>query len=102
MNAELGANKYNTYFNHTPSQSDLGLLLIILLCRFTRPRYLVMTVAQEHGSKTSSPHVDLTHHAHTIPIEQEADEAVKQVSMSWRSWLVVFCCCFAYGDFVFL
>lgn len=88
MNAELGANKDNTYSNHTPSQSDLGLLLKILLCRFTRPHYLVMTVGaitQEHGFNTSSSHVDLTQHAHTIPIEQEADEDIKQASLSWRS-----------------
>jgi hypothetical protein len=33
---------------------------------------------------------------HIVPIDQEATEDVKHVNLSWRSWMVVFCCCFAY------
>jgi hypothetical protein len=58
------------------------------------------------ATKDSVTHVEdshkLPHHkshadAHIVPIEQEATEDVRHVDLSWRSWVVVFVCCFAYG-----
>jgi hypothetical protein len=34
--------------------------------------------------------------AHIAPIEQEATEDAKHINLSWRSWVVVFVCCWAY------
>lgn len=49
-------------------------------------------------SKSEVTHVETAqgHVTHVVPIEQEANEDVKHVKLSWRSWMVVFCCCFAY------
>jgi hypothetical protein len=33
---------------------------------------------------------------HIAPIEQEATEDAKHINLSWRSWVVVFVCCWAY------
>lgn len=48
--------------------------------------------------KTETTRVEVAHSrtAHIVPIDQEANEDVKHVNLSWRSWVVVFCCCFAY------
>lgn len=35
-------------------------------------------------------------HARIAPIEEEALEDAKHVNLSWRSWVVVFVCCWAY------
>jgi hypothetical protein len=48
---------------------------------------------------------DVPHHkhhtdAHIVPIEQEVNEDVRHIDLSWRSWVVVFVCCFAYATFV--
>ncbi|KAF2845357.1 MFS general substrate transporter [Plenodomus tracheiphilus IPT5] len=53
-------------------------------------------------SKTSTSYVEATHDAHIVPIEQEANEDVKHVKLSWRSWMVVFCCSFAVMSQVFV
>lgn len=45
--------------------------------------------ADHHKSRTE---------AHIVPIAQEAVEDVKHVNLSWRSWVVVFVCCFAYVE----
>jgi hypothetical protein len=42
------------------------------------------------------PHRKLHTDTHIVPIEQEATEDVRHVDLSWRSWVVVFVCCFAY------
>ena len=49
-------------------------------------------------SKTGATHIETAHgrDAHIVPIDQEANEDVHHVKLSWRSWMVVFCCCFAY------
>ncbi|KAH7411852.1 major facilitator superfamily domain-containing protein [Phaeosphaeria sp. MPI-PUGE-AT-0046c] len=39
---------------------------------------------------------------HIVPIEQEATEDVKHIDLSWRSWVVVFVCCFAVMSQVFV
>ena len=48
-------------------------------------------------TKSVATHVEDTHaqDMHIVPIDQEAVEDVKHVNLSWRSWMVVFCCCFA-------
>jgi MFS family permease len=40
-------------------------------------------------------HQRKSHDAHIVPLEQEAHEDVRHIDLSWRSWLVVFFCCFA-------
>ncbi|KAK1912184.1 hypothetical protein P3342_009783 [Pyrenophora teres f. teres] len=55
-------------------------------------------------SKSETTHVE-TAHGHVtrvLPIEQEANEDIKHVKLSWRSWMVVFCCCFAVMSQVFV
>ncbi|KAH9882713.1 hypothetical protein J1614_000078 [Plenodomus biglobosus] len=52
--------------------------------------------------KTSTSYVEATHDAHIVPIEQEAQEDFKHVTLSWRSWMVVFWCCFAVMSQVFV
>ena len=49
-------------------------------------------------SKTGATHIEATHarEAHIVPIDQEANDDIHHVNLSWRSWMVVFCCCFAY------
>ena len=56
-------------------------------------------------TKDEVTHVEATHHANprksftdaiVVPIEQEAHEHVHHVNLSWRSWVVVFVCCWAY------
>ncbi|KAF2279816.1 MFS general substrate transporter [Westerdykella ornata] len=47
-------------------------------------------------------HVEAVHGPHIVPIEQEATEDVKHVNLTWRSWVVVFCCCFAVMSQVFV
>lgn len=37
-----------------------------------------------------------SHEAHIAPLQQEATEDTRHVNLSWRSWIVVFFCCFAY------
>jgi hypothetical protein len=48
--------------------------------------------------KTENTHVEVAPNpaVHIVPIDQEANENVEHVNLSWRSWVVVFCCCFAY------
>jgi len=48
-------------------------------------------------SKTGATQIETAHarDAHIVPIDQEANEDVHHVKLSWRSWMVVFCCCFA-------
>ncbi|KAI4638132.1 hypothetical protein J4E93_010441 [Alternaria ventricosa] len=55
-------------------------------------------------SKTGATHIETTHgrDAHIVPIDQEANEDVHHVKLSWRSWMVVFCCCFAVMSQVFV
>ncbi|XP_014555223.1 hypothetical protein COCVIDRAFT_27846 [Bipolaris victoriae FI3] len=54
--------------------------------------------------KTETTRVEVAHSrtAHIVPIDQEANEDVKHVNLSWRSWVVVFCCCFAVMSQVFV
>ncbi|KAJ5022970.1 major facilitator superfamily domain-containing protein [Bipolaris maydis] len=54
--------------------------------------------------KTETTHVEVANSrtAHIVPIDQEANEDVKHVNLSWRSWVVVFCCCFAVMSQVFV
>ncbi|KAG9195027.1 hypothetical protein G6011_00147 [Alternaria panax] len=40
--------------------------------------------------------------AHIVPIDQEANDEIHHVNLSWRSWMVVFCCCFAVMSQVFV
>lgn len=52
-----------------------------------------------HVEKTRDTIHDKSHtQAHIVPIAQEATEDVKHVDLSWRSWVVVFVCCFAYVE----
>jgi hypothetical protein len=44
------------------------------------------------------PHTD----AHIVPIEQEVNEDARHIDLSWRSWIVVFVCCFAYDTLICL
>jgi hypothetical protein len=44
----------------------------------------------------NAAHDKLHTEAHIVPIEQEATEDVQHIDLSWRSWVVVFVCCFAY------
>ncbi|KAI4645508.1 uncharacterized protein J4E78_009421 [Alternaria triticimaculans] len=55
-------------------------------------------------SKTGATHIETAHgrDAHIVPIDQEANEDVHHVKLSWRSWMVVFCCCFAVMSQVFV
>jgi hypothetical protein len=50
-------------------------------------------VEDGHDAPHRKSHTD----AHIVPIEQEATEDVRHVDLSWRSWVVVFVCCFAYA-----
>jgi hypothetical protein len=50
-------------------------------------------VEESHDAPHRKSHTD----AHTVPIEQEAIEDARHIDLSWRSWMVVFVCCFAYG-----
>jgi len=52
-------------------------------------------VTHIEGTHDAAPRKSLTE-AHIVPIEQEAVEDVHHVNLSWRSWVVVFVCCFAY------
>ncbi|KAI8943356.1 hypothetical protein NX059_001373 [Plenodomus lindquistii] len=52
--------------------------------------------------KMSTSHMETTTRAHIVPIEQEAHEDDKHVTLSWRSWMVVFCCSFAVMSQVFV
>jgi hypothetical protein len=45
----------------------------------------------------NAPHGKSQTDARIVPIEQEATEHVRHVDLSWRSWVVVFVCCFAYA-----
>lgn len=58
------------------------------------------------GSKEEIAHTEATHdashhhkhvdaNAYVVPIEVEANEDVKHINLSWRSWIVVFVTCFA-------
>jgi hypothetical protein len=53
----------------------------------------VTHLQDSHDAPYHKSHTD----AHIVPIEQEATEDVRHVDLSWRSWIVVFVCCFAYG-----
>ncbi|KAF1938363.1 MFS general substrate transporter [Clathrospora elynae] len=53
-------------------------------------------------TKSSVAQVGATHDAIAVPIEQEAHEDDRHVHLSWRSWVVVFCCCFAVMSQVFV
>ncbi|KAI4679388.1 uncharacterized protein J4E84_008419 [Alternaria hordeiaustralica] len=55
-------------------------------------------------SKTGATHIETAHgrDAHIVSIDQEANEDVHHVKLSWRSWMVVFCCCFAVMSQVFV
>ncbi|RYN20008.1 hypothetical protein AA0115_g10411 [Alternaria tenuissima] len=55
-------------------------------------------------SKTGATHIEATHarEAHIVPIDQEANDDIHHVNLSWRSWMVVFCCCFAVMSQVFV
>ncbi|KAH8723565.1 major facilitator superfamily domain-containing protein [Phaeosphaeriaceae sp. PMI808] len=62
--------------------------------------------SKDKVSHTESSH-DATHpkshtQAHIVPIEQEAIEDAKHINLSWRSWVVVFICCFAVMSQVFV
>jgi hypothetical protein len=50
-------------------------------------------VEESHDAPHRKSHTD----AHIVPIEQEAIEDARHIDLSWRSWMVVFVCCFAYG-----
>ncbi|KAL6705253.1 hypothetical protein ACN47E_007213 [Coniothyrium glycines] len=52
--------------------------------------------------KSGTTRVETTHTTHIVPLEQEAHEDERHVNLSWRSWLVVFCCCFAIFSQVFV
>ncbi|PSN68178.1 MFS general substrate transporter [Corynespora cassiicola Philippines] len=43
----------------------------------------------------SSPPRQPGEKAHIVPIDQEANEHVEHINLSWRSWIVVFVTCFA-------
>lgn len=66
---------------------------IPLCCYCSRPDNEAM------DSKSGVAHIEAAHdHSpHIVPIDQEASENVQHVDLSWRSWIVVFCCCFAYA-----
>lgn len=52
-------------------------------------------VTHIEGTHDIAPRNSITE-PHIVPIEQEATEDAKHVELSWRSWVVVFVCCFAY------
>jgi len=54
------------------------------------------------GSHDESPHHKAHTGAHIVPIEQEVTEDARHIDLSWRSWTVVFVCCFAYEPTCFL
>jgi hypothetical protein len=54
----------------------------------------VTHIEDSHGVDHHKPHTN----AHIVPIEQEAVEDAKHVNLSWRSWVVVSVCCFAYDS----
>lgn len=66
----------------------------IRTCRVVLPFQPIASAVME--AKLGKSHVDIAQEAHIVPLEQEANEDVKHVNLSWRSWVVVFCCCFAY------
>jgi hypothetical protein len=53
----------------------------------------VTHIEDSHSVDHHKPHTN----AHIVPIEQEAVEDAKHINLSWRSWVVVSVCCFAYG-----
>jgi hypothetical protein len=58
------------------------------------------TMAKDQVTHIEGSH-DVAHdkahtQAHIVPLEEEATEDAKHVDLSWRSWVVVFVCCFAY------
>jgi hypothetical protein len=54
----------------------------------------VTHIEDSHNVNHHKPHTT----AHIVPIEQEAVEDAKHINLSWRSWVVVFVCCFAYDS----
>jgi hypothetical protein len=52
----------------------------------------VTHVESSHDDHHHKTHTD----AHIVPIEQEVTEDARHIDLSWRSWVVVFVCCFAY------
>jgi hypothetical protein len=36
------------------------------------------------------------HEAHIVTLQEEALEDARHINLSWRSWIVVFFCCWAY------
>jgi hypothetical protein len=51
----------------------------------------VTHVEGNHDTLDHKPH----HDTHIKTIEEEATEDATHVNLSWRSWVVVFVCCFA-------
>jgi hypothetical protein len=54
----------------------------------------VTHIEGSHNGRHHKAHSD----AHIVPIEQEVVEDARHVDLSWRSWVVVFVCCFAYDS----
>ncbi|KAH3972028.1 hypothetical protein HBH98_001260 [Parastagonospora nodorum] len=64
------------------------------------------------ATKDSDAHIEGSHDerqhhkahtgAHIVPIEQEVTEDARHIDLSWRSWTVVFVCCFAVMSQVFV
>jgi hypothetical protein len=50
----------------------------------------------QHIDAVEAAHQRNSHEAHVIPLQREAMEDARHVDLSWRSWIVVFFCCFAY------
>jgi hypothetical protein len=47
------------------------------------------------GGRLDAVHSKAHTEAHIAPLEQEAVEDARHIDLSWRSWVVVFVCCFA-------
>lgn len=54
-------------------------------------------VTHNEDTHNAPPRKSLTEaHIDIVPIDQEATEDVRHINLGWRSWVVVFVCCFAY------
>lgn len=52
--------------------------------------------------RAASPSHLKSHEAQIVPLAQEAQEDAVHISLSWRSWIVVFFCCWAIMAQVFV
>ncbi|CAO2648673.1 Nn.00g079400.m01.CDS01 [Neocucurbitaria sp. VM-36] len=59
-------------------------------------------ITQTDAAHDASHHKHADANAYVVPIEVEANEDVKHVNLSWRSWIVVFVTCFAVMSQVFV